>query len=374
MAKAEGRPRVDFLAGDRSRPMDAMERVYSELKRHVTGSIDGRVLDYSFPVALRKIPTAVYVSQGLYAIDAWMKRRRDSIIHINNQRLGMVLHLNDFSPSVIFCHDIIEHVMSEYWGGLAYKTFIHTYLAGTLKADVVLTPSRWTAGEIRKHFPAASTRLEPIHDAVDHALFHQLDRRLFLKRFGLPQDRKYLLYVGSEQPRKNFPAVVRTFIGARKEFPSLTLLKIGRPDEVEGHPVHKQIQEELAAAGLSSQALFFEDLLDEMMPEAYSAADAFVFPSLYEGFGLPVLEAMACGTPVVASNTTAIPEVVGDGAILVPPTDENAILEATLSVLRDDELRADLSSRGRRRAELFSWDKSAMRLLEIYRQLDPRRG
>jgi glycosyltransferase involved in cell wall biosynthesis len=352
--------------------MDAMERVYSELRRHVGGLIDGRELGYSYPVALRKIPTATYVSQGLYAINAWMKRRQDSIIHINNQRLGIVLHLNDFSPSIIFCHDIIEHVMSEYWGGPAYRMFIRSYLTGTLKADVVLTPSKWTAGEIRKHFPAASTRLEPIHDAVDHKLFRPLDRRLFLKRFGLPEDRKYLLYVGSEQPRKNFPAVVRAFIGARKEFPGLTLLKIGRADEIEGYPVHKQIQEELAAAGLSSQALFFENMPDEMMPAAYSAADAFLFPSLYEGFGLPVLEAMACGTPVVASNTTAIPEVAGDGAILVPPTDPNAILEATLRVLRDDELRADLSARGRRRAELFSWDKSAMQLLEIYRQLDPR--
>jgi len=372
MAKPEGRPRVDFLVGDRSRPMDAMGRVYSELRRNISGSIDGRELVHSFPVALRKIPAATYVSQGLYAINTWMKRRPASIIHINNQRLGIVLHLNDFSPSVIFCYDIIEHVMSEYWGGRAYRTFIRSYLTGTLKADVVLTPSKWTAGEIRKHFPAALTRLEPIHGAVDHKLFRPLDRRLFLKRFGLPEDRKYLLYVGSEQPRKNFPAVVRAFIEARKEFPDLTLLKIGRADEIEGYPVHRQIQEELAAAGLSSQALFFENMPDEMMPAAYSAADAFLFPSLYEGFGLPVLEAMACGTPVVASNTTAIPEVAGDGAILVPPTDQSAILEATLRVLRDDELRADLSARGLRRAELFSWDKSAMQLLEIYRQLDPR--
>ena len=108
------------------------------------------------------------------------------------------------------------------------------------------------------------------------------------------------------------------------------------------------------------------------MPAAYSAADVFVFPSLYEGFGLPVLEAMACGTPVVASNTTAIPELAGDSAILVPPTDEEAILDATLRILRDNALASDLSARGRRRAMQFNWEASAKRLMEVYRQLDPR--
>ena len=183
-----------------------------------------------------------------------------------------------------------------------------------------------------------------------------------------------MLYVGSEQPRKNVPAVVRTFIRARKEFPDLILLKVGRADEVKHFPIREQLLSQLSAAGLRNQALFFDFVPDDLMAAAYSAADVFVFPSLYEGFGMPVLEAMACGTPVVTSNTTAIPEIAENAAILVPPTDEDAILEGTLRVLRDDVLRAELSAKGRSRAEELNWDKAAGELLSLYRQLDPRGG
>jgi len=374
MANGDSRPRVDFLAGERNRRMDAMERVYSEIRRRVSDVVDGRELDYTIPESLRRIPTANYVSHGFYAIGEWLTRRPDSIVHINNQRLGMILHMNDFSPSIILCHDIIEHVMREYWGGWAYRNFIRAYLTGTLKADVVVTPSKWTADDIKRHFPGTSARLETIHDAVDHTVFRRVDRRIFLRQFGLPEGRRYMLYVGSEQPRKNVPAVIRAFISARKEFPNLTFLKIGRADEVSGYPVHQQILQQLAAADLSGQALFFDDVPDELMPAAYSAADAFLFPSLYEGFGLPVLEAMACGSPVVASNVTAIPEVAGDAVMLVPPNEDDAILEALSRILRDQRLREELSARGVKRASQFSWDEMARKWLDLYRQLDPRNG
>jgi len=374
MAEDDGRPLVDFLVGERDRPRDAMDRAYANFKTRIDPLIDGKEIDYALPSALKHLTAAVPTARGLYAVKAWMRRRKDSIVQVHNQRLGMILHLNDFSPSVIICHDIIEHVMREYWAGLTYRAFIWLYITGTMKADVVVTPSKQTADDIRKNFRTNPPRVEVIYHGVDRKRFHPVDRRDFLRHFGLPEDRRYMLYVGSEQPRKNVPAVVRTFIKARKEFPDLVLLKVGRADEVRGHPIREQLIRELSAAGLGNQALFFDFVPDDLIAAAYSAADVFVFPSLYEGFGMPVLEAMACGTPVVASNTTAIPEIAENAAILVPPKDEDAVLDATLRVLRDDVLRAELSAKGRARAEELNWDKAAGELLDLYRQLDPRHG
>jgi glycosyltransferase involved in cell wall biosynthesis len=372
MASEGRRPIVDFLVGERDRPSDAMDRAYANFKKRVDPFIDGRELDYAYPKTLGRIPAMMYLTRYLYTYRAWMKRRKDSIVQVHNQRLGMLLHLNDFSPSIIICHDIIERVMREYWAGPSYRAFIWLYTTGTMKADIVVTPSRRTAEDIRQYFSTNPPRVEVIHHGVDRTRFHPMDRRIFLRNFGLPEDRRYMLYVGSEQPRKNVPAVVRTFIRAKKEIPDLVFLKVGRADEVKGHPVHEQLLKELSEAGLGNQAFFFDFVPDDLIPAAYSAADVFVFPSLYEGFGMPVLEAMACGTPVVTSNTTAIPEVAENAAILVPPTDEDAILESTLRVLRDDELRADLTAKGRARAEELNWDKAARKLLELYRQLNPR--
>jgi len=205
MCDEGGRPRIDFLVGERVSSLDAMSRVYSNLKKRVDPFIDGKEWDYTLPASLKHIGAMVHVGRGLYAIRAWMKRRKDSIVHVHNQRLGMILHLNDFSPSVVFCHDIIEYVMREYWAGSWYKAFIRLYVTGTMKADVILTPSMFTADDIRRNFPANTPRLEVIHNGVDSDLFRQTDRNVFLRRFGLPEDRKYMLYVGSEQPRRTFP-------------------------------------------------------------------------------------------------------------------------------------------------------------------------
>ena len=105
---------------------------------------------------------------------------------------------------------------------------------------------------------------------------------------------------------------------------------------------------------------------DEDLPVVYSAADCFVFPSLYEGFGLPPLEAMACGTPVVCSNASSLPEIVGDAAITTDPADVAALAAGISRVLADGELRADLSARGLRRAAMFTWERTARQTLEVY--------
>jgi glycosyltransferase involved in cell wall biosynthesis len=172
----------------------------------------------------------------------------------------------------------------------------------------------------------------------------------------------YILFVGTIEPRKNLGALVQAFQRVANELEDVTLVIAG------------------------NLGWHYEDLLGQLgepasgpriyrpgrIPEGdlrglYSGAAAVVLPSLYEGFGLPALEAMACGTPVVASNRSSLPEVVGDAAILVPPRDVDALARGLLQVLRDADLAERLSRAGRRQAGHFTWDRAARETLAVYR-------
>lgn len=162
----------------------------------------------------------------------------------------------------------------------------------------------------------------------------------------------YLLYVGSRKPHKNLPRLLQAYSisGVRQD---VHLVLSGRPDQ--------QIVGEIDRLGLPGD-VFFEDLsTDGRLAEAYRGAVALVFPSLYEGFGLPPLEAMACGLPVLTSNVCSLPEVVGEAAILVHPLDVEEIADGIKRIVEDPTLRARLRERGLLRARLFSWDETARR-------------
>jgi glycosyltransferase involved in cell wall biosynthesis len=125
--------------------------------------------------------------------------------------------------------------------------------------------------------------------------------------------------------------------------------------------------ERVETLGLKDAVVFLGQVPADILPALYNGAVAFAYPSLYEGFGLPPLEAMACGVPVIASDTSSLPEVVGDAGVLVDPKDTDALADALAALLNDDERRAELSARGLARARAFSWEKAARKTLEIYR-------
>ncbi|MBT6229755.1 MAG: glycosyltransferase family 4 protein, partial [Candidatus Scalindua sp.] len=130
--------------------------------------------------------------------------------------------------------------------------------------------------------------------------------------------------------------------------------------------LYKQIFKEVEHRDLKKEILFLGVVKDEDLPMLYNCADIFVYPSLYEGFGLPPLEAMACGIPVITSNTSSLPEVIGNAGIMVDPEDDNSLSEAIFNVLKDEDLRYQMSKNGLKRAKLFSWEKAAKEILEIY--------
>jgi glycosyltransferase involved in cell wall biosynthesis len=181
-------------------------------------------------------------------------------------------------------------------------------------------------------------------------------------------DHGFVLYAGNIKPHKNLVRLIEAFDGLRRDgFDDLKLLIIG--DEISKWPA---LRHAVHARKLHKHVRFLGFLSDDTLAALYRMAAVFVFPSLYEGFGLPPLEAMASGTPVVTSNVSSLPEVVGDAAVLVDPTDAMDIKEGIKRVLTDPELREQLRARGLVRAQQFSWETSVRRTREIYQDVAGR--
>jgi glycosyltransferase involved in cell wall biosynthesis len=234
------------------------------------------------------------------------------------------------------------------------------------EADHVITLSNHAREAIGRAYGTALDRIMVVY-AAPAADFHPRDRsqaeQRMRARFGLAAG--YLLYVGALEPKKNIDGLLDAFSH---------LLQHGFPDQVlvlaggeGGMPYDVGRAVRLRRLERSVRVLGY--LPDEDLPALYAAAGVFVYASLYEGFGLPPLEAMACGTPTVVSNSTSLPEVVGNAALLVDPEDPAAIADATMAVLSDPVLAGDLSRRGRERAKQFTWGNAAVETLQVYRNV-----
>jgi glycosyltransferase involved in cell wall biosynthesis len=184
------------------------------------------------------------------------------------------------------------------------------------------------------------------------------------RRFGIERD--FLLAVGSLQPRKNLARLVRAYARLRAERADFTpqLVITGRRLWLSGETFA-----EIERACLKNDVIVTGYAADEELPALYRAATALIYPSLFEGFGLPPLEAMACGTPVVTSSTSCFPEILGDAAVMVDPYDEAALARAMLAVIGDEDLRARLRAAGRARAQRFTWRAAAEKTLALYREV-----
>jgi glycosyltransferase involved in cell wall biosynthesis len=230
------------------------------------------------------------------------------------------------------------------------------------RAAAVVAVSEFTRREILSvlHLPpekvhtihsAAAERFHPVTDPAQLAAVRQ--------RYTLPE--RFVLFVGTVEPRKNLQRLVRAFRQVRqRDFPHALILA--------GHSgwLMDDFDAEIEHLGLSNVARRLGYVADADLPALYSLAELFVYPSLYEGFGLPTLEAMACGTPVLSSNSSALAEVCGDAACLVDPLDEDALADAMASLLRDDERRAELRHKGLGRARQFSWQRTASETMAVY--------
>ncbi|MHB0878424.1 MAG: glycosyltransferase family 4 protein [Anaerolineae bacterium] len=286
-------------------------------------------------------------------------------------RLGLdLLHSPDFIPpmrrrfkSVVTVHDLAfllyPHMLTResahYYGQIDQ---------GVRSANHIIAVSESTKRDVTHLLGVPEDRVTVIHEAINRNYRYVEDREAVdavRVRYGLPKD--FILHVGTIEPRKNLPNLFRAVrLLADQHQPDIALAVCG-----EWGWLYDEALQVLEQLKLKQTVRFLGHvpLLD--LVHLFNGATALAYPSYYEGFGLPPLEAMACGTPVVASDTSSMPEVIGDAGLLVPPDDFEALAVSLWRILSDDELRATLVRRGLQRAATFSVDKMAERTLELYR-------
>lgn len=292
-----------------------------------------------------------------------------NLLHLTNQSLSSALAFKANRACVLTVHDlaIMTHKHDpEIVGNMKPYDIVFDNLArrGLRRFRSVIASSKSTCQELVRYLDYPSERLHVVYLGVDHDLFQPSSvADDFHARYHLDPEARYLLYVGSEDRRKNLHRLIKAFASLASSFPEVQLLKVGAARFTrERDKLSRSIKE----CALEGRVRFLDQVPDNDLVAFYNLAEAFVFPSLYEGFGLPVLEAMACGTPVIVSKAASLPEVAGDAAILVDPYDEINIAGAILRVLSDSEQAKALGQKGLQRARMFTWERTARQVIDIY--------
>jgi len=276
-------------------------------------------------------------------------------------------------PYVVTVHDVLDH-MYRARNGSGLKRSLHFQLTRRVLRNSarIFAVSSFTKNEVQKLFGIEARRIEVIYNAIDarfltgHAT--DADRQMLAERYQIAYP--FLLYAGRISPHKNLVRIIEAFAALKAElakqdqFPDLKLIIIG--DELSKHP---DLRRTVVRAGVQNDVHFLGFVPIDVLRVFYDVAKVFVFPSLYEGFGLPPLEAMAHGTPVLTSNTSSIPEVVGNAAVLVNPENLFEMMRALQRVLCDQVLRERLRHAGYEQVKKFSWDHAVSDILAGYREV-----
>lgn len=287
-----------------------------------------------------------------------LARLRPDLLHAP----AYVAPLNSPCRSVVTFHDLSFFAMPAAFNR-QNRLYLQTFSRMSAKnAQRIIAVSEFTRQELGRWLGVDSHRVDVVHNAVDEHFRPEPDGerlRHFRTAKGLPD--RFVLCLGTLEPRKNVATLVRAYAQARRRGVTEPLVLAGGRGwgdlDLRALVEQLDLREVVRPVGFVS--------MDEQ-PLWYNAASLFAYPSRYEGFGFPALEAMACGTPVIAANRTSLPEVVGDAGILVDPDDVDALAEALVMALRNDDLRHELAVRGRERSQRFSWEAAARATMQTY--------
>jgi len=306
-----------------------------------------------------------------FAFPWFVRRLGADVIHIplNNVPIFMP------KPYIVTIHDM-SSLMFDYASDPQGRLHLWRFRRGLLRADRVIAVSGATRRDVLNLMNIPASRVLKIYNAIDPGFLtiesDAKKRQEVLDRYQI--DYPYLLYAGSVNPRKNVARIVEALALLRQDlvehpkYKDLRLVIIG--DQMSKYPA---LRRAVHQSRVKDVVRFLGFVKREELKVFYQQAEVFVFPSLYEGFGLPPLEAMALGTPVVSSGVSALPEVVGDAAMIVKPENVFDIARGVREVLLDDGLRSDLIAKGYQQVKRFSWYDTARQVLETYRDVLAKR-
>lgn len=290
---------------------------------------------------------------------------RFDMYDISNQTLSFIAKKR--RPNIVTVHDIIELTNPQDQSAYMLNKYL---MSGIVHAQTIIAVSQYTKKSIHEYFGVPNSLITVIPNGVDEA-YHSIANfrssiayQELLQDFRIAGNTPIILSVGSEHPRKNIKTVLRTIALLKKQFPNIMLIKVGDAGILAGR---KETLDTIDAFDLKANVQLLGNVPTERLNELYNIADALLFPSHHEGFGMPPLEAMAAHCPVLCSNATSLPEVVGDGAIMHSADDTEAFAKSIVHIISNTEFRNTLISKGKKRAGKFSWGKSAHDMLQLYR-------
>jgi glycosyltransferase involved in cell wall biosynthesis len=294
---------------------------------------------------------------------AWAARRQK--LDLVHDPTGVCPLFLTAARRVVTIHDVFPYVSphtSTTLDRLIYRLWLPLAVR---RVDAVITDSQNSKNDILRFLPVKAGQITviPVAASPNYRPLAAGQVLPVLERHRLPQP--YILYVGSIEPRKNLLRLLQAYALLRESLPGWRLVIVGARNVW----LSSSLTEEIERLNLKTWIHFTGYVPEEDLPALYNGAGLFVFPSLYEGFGLPVLEAMACGVPVITSQASSLPEVAGDAALLVDPHSVEEIAAAMLRVLSDPGLRQDLKFRGLERSAGFSWERTARQTIDVYQKV-----
>jgi glycosyltransferase involved in cell wall biosynthesis len=291
--------------------------------------------------------------------------RHYKIYHLLNPNLGILLLR--YRPSVVTVHDIAplkpaasrDMITQSYGLDTPILMAMQINMRFVRNADRIISVSQHTKNDLASVLGLHSQRIRVVYPGTDRNLFSPRDRRKARQELHLPLNKEIILHVGVDEPRKNIQTLIKAFYMIKKKFPKALLIRIGG--------MRSTTRRLISSLDLGNSILHYQKVENTAL--FYNAADLFVFPSYYEGFGFPLVEAMASGCPVIAGDSSSIPEVVGKAGILFPPSDVKMLNESICQVLTDHNMRSMMIKNGLERSLKFDWKLCAKQTLEVYETL-----
>jgi glycosyltransferase involved in cell wall biosynthesis len=348
-------------SGIRTIVKNVVPRLSKRLRRVILlGSVDPRLFWNigAENVEYVRFDARVYDPREQYRFP-WKILRGTDLLHVPHYNVPLLWP----KPLVVTLNDLAQFI-PEFGASPLKRLFARAFIRWSLwRANEALTLSEYSRDDFTRQFGQKARRLKVVYPGVDTTVFRPIDRMTAWHRLqqeiGVADP--YLLAIGSVRPHKNVSALIDAYATAKNDLGLKHKLVIAGAHE--GFLTNARIS---IPRELRGDVRFTGRVADSLLPILYGCADAFVFASLYEGFGLPPLEAMACGVPTVVSNRTSLPEVVGDASVLIDPSDRRAFAHAIYHAVTDPKLREILIQAGKLRAAKFGWDLTSQRYLETY--------
>lgn len=356
---------IELVAHNPPTQTSGIGRYYRELFEHlIKDNVEVRMVYPRFPplserfTILRNFPLGV------------VDHRPNNLVHFTQIMGCAQMVWNPLHPAIATVHDLgvliceDDQILFNKLG----RNILELQLTGLKKVDLIVADSEFTRRTLIEYLGLSPQKIITVYLGIDlNRVRSFLDSpSTIFDRFPILREipRPWLLYVGSELPRKNLRKLLEILAELRKFLPGVHLLKIGSPG---GEKYRAQTYADIHSLGLEGCVLFFNRILEEDLYKFYQAADILVHPSKLEGFGFPILEAFACGTPVVCSNVGSLPEVAGEAAIMHSPGETTSFVETVCRVCNDPLLRKEMAVRGKLQAQKLSWEITANRMEKVYR-------